>query len=101
MLAAISIIIPILNVQTALIDLLLCLFRGLEVGLVREVIIFGTGSEETTLKIPRDIGCTVLHVDKGIALQIALGLSVARSWAWILHAGNSLQTGWSIGFDVH
>ena len=59
--APISDIIPTFNSQTAITELLHCLFGMLVSGLIHEVVVVDAGSKSATVQIALDVGCKILY----------------------------------------
>ena len=63
---------------------------------VSEVIVSDGGSEDTTLKIARDAGATVIVGERGRGQQLRAGAGAARKpWLLFLHADTALERGWA------
>ena len=94
--APLSIIIPTLNAAGDLPDCLQALMPGLELGLIREVIVSDGGSEDATPRIAGDTGATFLTGAKGRGAQLAAGANAARGdWLLFLHADTILSPDWA------
>jgi rSAM/selenodomain-associated transferase 2 len=94
--APLSIIIPTLNAAGDLPDCLQALMPGLELGLIREVIVSDGGSEDATPRIAGDTGATFLTDAKGRGAQLAAGADAARGgWLLFLHADTMLSPDWA------
>jgi len=94
--APVSIIIPTLNAASDLPDCLQALMPGLELGLIREVIVSDGGSEDATPRIAGDTGASFLTGAKGRGAQLAAGANAARGdWLLFLHADTTLSPDWA------
>ena len=94
--APLSVIIPTLNAADELPECLQCLMPGLELGLIREVIVADGGSEDATARIAGDTGATLVTGVKGRGVQLAAGARAARGdWLLFLHADTQLSRDWA------
>ena len=94
--APLSIIIPTLNAARDLPDCLQALMPGLELGLIREVIVSDGGSEDATPRIAGDTGASFLTGPAGRGAQLAAGARAARGdWLLFLHADTQLSPDWA------
>jgi glycosyltransferase involved in cell wall biosynthesis len=91
----ISVIIPTLNSERALVPTLAALVPGAVRGLVREVIICDGGSTDATAEVADIAGCTVVTSAVPLArrLKEAAGMARAR-WLLFLRPGTVLEPGW-------
>ena len=74
----ISIIIPVLNEEDAILKVLQYLRQNCTPNLIREILVVDGGSEDNTVKIARDFGVAVIHSPKGRAKQMNLGAKNAK-----------------------
>lgn len=93
--APISIIIPTLNAAQTLPSVLQRLFRGVEAGLVCEVIFADGGSSDATASIAQATGARLVSCPPGRGGQLAAGIAVARGqWLLMVHADTLLGEDW-------
>ena len=91
--APISVVIPTLDAEGALVRLMADLVPGAE--LLREVIVSDGGSADGTAVAARAAGARVVTGAPGRGGQIARGCAgAAAPWIWVLHADTGLQPGW-------
>ena len=96
MAAPLSIVIPTLNAASGLPDCLQALMPGLELGLIREVIVSDGGSDDATPRIAGDTGATLVTGARGRGAQLAAGAGAARGdWLLFLHADTYLSPDWA------
>lgn len=69
----ISIIIPVLNEEDSIANMLACLKENSSAQNIKEILVIDGGSSDNTTKIALDNGATVLHSQKGRAKQMNLG----------------------------
>ena len=94
--APLSIIIPTLNAASDLPECLQALMPGLELGLIREVIVSDGGSDDATPRIAGDTGATWIPGASGRGAQLAAGADTARGdWLLFLHADTYLSPDWA------
>ena len=94
--APLSIIIPTLNAASDLPECLQALMPGLELGLIREVIVADGGSDDATPRIAGDTGATWITGASGRGAQLAAGADTARGdWLLFLHADTYLSPDWA------
>ncbi len=93
--APISVIIPTLNAEAALRSSLPDIYRGVEAGLIAELIISDGGSSDETMRLAREVGAEVVTGSPSRGGQIARALPKVRAeWVLILHADTVLGEGW-------
>jgi Glycosyl transferase family 2 len=91
----ISVIIPTLNSERALVPTLAALVQGAVRGLVREVIICDGGSTDATVEVADLAGCTVVTSTAPLARRLKDAAGVARArWLLFLRPGTVLEPGW-------
>ncbi len=94
--APISIVIPTLNAGDDLPRTLGALMEGLQVGLIRELVISDGGSTDLTLKIAEEAGAKIVSGPPSRGGQLRRGCAAAKGeWLLVLHADTLLETGWS------
>ena len=94
--AALSVVIPTLNAEKALPGCLAALMEGLEVGLIRELVVSDGGSTDHTLRIAEEVGAIVVTGPASRGGQLRRGVEASRGdWVMLLHADTQLETGWS------
>lgn len=94
--APLSVIIPTLSAAADLPGCLHSLMPGLELGLIREVIVSDGGSQDATPRIAEDTGAKVITGKSGRGAQLAAGASLARGeWLLFLHADTVLSRDWA------
>ena len=94
--APLSIIIPTLNAASDLPECLQALMPGLELGLIREVIVSDGDSDDATPRIAGDTGATLVTGASGRGAQLAAGAKAARGdWLLFLHADTYLSPDWA------
>jgi glycosyltransferase involved in cell wall biosynthesis len=90
-----SVIIPTLNSERALVPTLAMLVAGAMSGIVREVTIADGGSSDGTLAVADVAGCTVLASSVPLAGRLKSAAAAARSpWLMFLRAGTVLDATW-------
>jgi len=101
--APLSIIIPALNAESVLPLCLSSLMPGLEMGLIREVILVDGGSEDQTRRLADGAGAKVVSApEKGRAAQLRHGEAEARGdWLLFLHADTALSRDWAERAKAH
>lgn len=94
--APLSIVIPTLNAAAHLPATCSALMEGVEMGLVRELVLSDGGSVDDTRQIARDLGATVITGRAGRGGQLLRGARAARApWLLFLHADTQLAPGWA------
>lgn len=90
-----SVVIPTLNSASTLPLCFQGLFRGVMLGLIREVIVADGGSTDATIEIAEATGARVVEGGYGRGNQMTEGAAVARGdWLLFLHPATILQPGW-------
>ena len=93
--AQLSVVIPTLNAAADLPKCLLSLMEGVEVGMIREVVISDGGSTDATSRIADAAGAVWLGGAASRGAQLRRGVAEASgSWLMILHADCVLSPGW-------
>lgn len=91
----ISVVIPVLNAQSALPRCFDSLIGATVRGLVKEVVVADGGSGDDTLTIADAAGCHVVGAGKSRAAQWSAGAAKARGdWLLFLLPETALETGW-------
>ncbi|MEL6101810.1 MAG: glycosyltransferase [Pseudomonadota bacterium] len=94
--APISVIVPTLNAEAALPGCLMALTEGLEIGLIRDLIVSDGGSTDLTPALADDWGAEVVSGPPSRGGQLRRGCAAAQGdWLLILHADTQLAVGWS------
>ena len=102
MAAELSIVIPTLNSENHLYDVLNSLLEGLQVGLIRELIVTDGGSTDKTLHIADDAGAILVNGMASRGGQLKRGCGVARGqWLLVIHADTKLESGWTASVIEH
>ena len=100
--APISIVIPTLNASGSLPGTLQSLMEGVQVGLIRELVITDGGSTDETLVIAEEAGARIVEGPPSRGGQLRRGCQTASAeWLMILHADTALQSGWSDAVASH
>ncbi len=100
--APISVVIPVLNSEAALVGCASALMEGVEAGLIREVIVSDGGSCDATQVIADEIGATWVSGPASRGGQLMRGCVAAKGeWLLILHADTQLQARWSEAVKQH
>jgi glycosyltransferase involved in cell wall biosynthesis len=90
-----SVIIPTLNSERALVPTLSALIPGAMSGLVREVTVADGGSTDLTLDIADSAGCVVMASAAPLGCRLHAAVAAARSrWLMFLRAGTVLEASW-------
>ena len=93
--APISVIVPTLNAEAALRSSLPDIYRGVEAGLIAELIISDGGSTDETIQLAREVGAEVVTGSPSRGGQITRAVPKVRGeWVLILHADTVLGDGW-------
>ncbi len=94
--APISIVIPTLNAGDELPRTVGALMEGLQVGLIRELVVSDGGSTDLTLKIAEEAGAKIVSGPPSRGGQLRRGCAAAKGeWFLVLHADTVLEPGWS------
>ncbi len=100
--AALSVVIPVLNAEKGLPACLAALIEGLEVGLIRELVISDGGSTDKTLTIADEVGAVVVTGPASRGGQLQRGVQAsAGDWVMLLHADTVLEPGWTEALMAH
>lgn len=90
-----SVIIPTLNSERALVPTLAMLVSGAMSGIVREVTVADGGSTDGTLEVADAAGCAVLKSSGSLGGRLGAAAAAARSpWLMFLRAGTVLDATW-------
>ncbi len=94
--ARLSVIVRAQDAEQALPGCAAALFEGVQVGLLKELIVVDGGSTDATCRIAEEIGAEVIVADGDAAAQLAAGAAVARGeWLLLLVADVQLASGWT------
>lgn len=78
------------------------LLPGVEIGLIREVIVIDGGSEDGTRELAADAGARVITSPLGRGQQLSRGAEAARSeWMFFLHADTQPAPDWAAAVAHH
>ena len=100
--APISVVIPTLNAEAGLSACLASLVEGLEMGLIREVIVSDGGSTDATATLSRAWGAEVVVGVASRGGQLRRGCAAAQGdWLLVLHADTQLEQGWARPVRTH
>lgn len=100
--APVSVVIPTLNAETALMACLSSLFDGVQARLIRELIVVDGGSTDSTVNLAREAGATVIETAPSRGHQLRIGCAQAQGdWLLILHADSQLSEGWCDAIQTH
>lgn len=100
--APISVVIPTWNAAAALPGCAAALMEGLDVGLIRELIVSDGGSEDATRETADAIGATIVTGPASRGGQLRRGCAAARGdWLLVVHADTQLAAGWSKEVIAH
>jgi glycosyltransferase involved in cell wall biosynthesis len=92
----ISVIIPTLNNAATLPRVLAPLVDGVALGIVRQVVIADSGSNDATLEIADAAGCDIVTAPARRAAQVLTGVGCAKGgWILLLNADAALAPGWT------
>jgi glycosyltransferase involved in cell wall biosynthesis len=98
----ISVVIPTQNAEATLAGTLSALVPGVVEGLIKDVIVVDTGSDDATLEIADATGCRIISVEAERGLQLWAGCKAATGdWLLILHADSVVGEGWMDGLRNH
>jgi glycosyltransferase involved in cell wall biosynthesis len=90
-----SVIIPTLDCERALVPALAALVSGATDGLVREVLLADGGSQDDTGIVADVAGCKFLKLDRPLGERLRAAAAAARApWLLFLHPGIILDTPW-------
>jgi rSAM/selenodomain-associated transferase 2 len=92
---SLSVVIPALDAAATLPATLAALAAAREGGLLREVLVVDSGSQDGTVELAADWGARVLQAPRGRGMQLAAGGDAAEGdWLLFLHADTRLAPGW-------
>ena len=90
-----SVIIPTLNSERALVPTLAALVSGATEGLIREVLLADGGSHDDTAVVADVAGCKFLELDHPLGKRLSVAAAAARGpWLLFLRPGIILDTPW-------
>jgi hypothetical protein len=91
-----SVIIPTLDSERALVPTLAALVAGATAGLITEVLIADGGSRDETAKVADVAGCNFVAVEGSLGLRIGTAAAQTRArWLMFLRPGTVLDTPWT------
>jgi glycosyltransferase involved in cell wall biosynthesis len=94
--AMLSVIIPTMDSERALVPTLAALVSGATAGLIREVLIVDGGSRDDTAAVADVAGCNFRLVEGLVAYRLKTGAASARApWLLFLRPGTVLDEPWS------
>ncbi|KPA21313.1 PGL/p-HBAD biosynthesis glycosyltransferase [Shimia sp. SK013] len=100
--APLSVVIPTLNAEVPLPSCLAALYEGVEVGVIRELIVVDGGSNDATRAIADEAGAMILTALPSRGGQLGAGVEAARGdWVLCLHADTELAPGWTDAVGAH
>ena len=100
--APISIVIPTLNAAADLPGCLAALVEGIDLGLVRELVISDGGSTDETLTLAEAWGAEIVTSPASRGGQLRAGCAQAKGeWLLVLHADTQLAAGWTAPVRAH
>jgi glycosyltransferase involved in cell wall biosynthesis len=90
-----SVIIPTLDSQRALVPTLAALVSGATEGLISEVLLADGGSQDDTAVVADVTGCNVLRIDGSLGVRLKAAASAARApWLLFLRPGIVVEPPW-------
>lgn len=90
-----SVIIPTLDCERALVPTLAALVSGATEGLIREVLLADGGSQDDTAIVADVAGCKFLKLDRPLGARLREAAAAARGpWLLLLRAGIILEPPW-------
>lgn len=93
--ARLSVIVPVLDAEEALPELLRGLMAGVAAGLIRELILSDGGSRDAAEQIAQEVGAIWLTGPASRGGQLRRGAAAAQGeWLLFLHADTALPEGW-------
>jgi glycosyltransferase involved in cell wall biosynthesis len=90
-----SVIIPTLDSERALVPTLAALVSGATDGLISEVLLADGGSRDETAVVADVTGCNLLWIDGSLGVRLKAAASAARApWLLFLRPGIALEPPW-------
>ncbi len=90
-----SVIIPTLDCERALVPTLAALVSGATEGLIREVLLADGGSQDDTAVVADVAGCKFLKLDRALGQRLRAAAAAARGpWLLLLRPGIILDAPW-------
>lgn len=94
--APLSVVIPVLNSEKTLPEVLGALKPGLDRGIIRELILTDGGSQDDTFEIGDAVGARWIEAPRGRGSQLIAGAEAARGdWLLFLHSDTQLSEDWA------
>jgi hypothetical protein len=91
-----SVVIPTLNSERALVRTLAPLVAGATAGLITEVMVADGGSGDDTAVVADVSGCNFMMMDGPLGLRLKKAAAATRApWLMFLRPGTVLDTGWT------
>lgn len=93
--ASLSIVIPTLNAASKIGPTLASLYEGIDIGLIKELIITDGGSVDEIEILSEEIGAVFINGEAGRGTQLHNGALITKApWILFIHADTILSKGW-------
>ena len=100
--APISVVVPTRNAASLIGGTLASLYEGLDIGLIRDLVICDGGSRDAIAEIADEVGAVLVRSEAGRGTQLAAGAAAAKGdWLLFLHADTRLSPGWTSEVAAH
>ena len=100
--APISVVVPTRNAAGLIGGTLASLYEGLDIGLIRDLVICDGGSRDAIAEIADEVGAVLVRSEAGRGTQLAAGAAAAKGdWLLFLHADTRLSPGWTSEVAAH
>jgi glycosyltransferase involved in cell wall biosynthesis len=95
--ALISVVIPTLDSERAIVPTLAALVSGAAAGIVRDVVLTDGGSHDDTEAVADAAGCIFVKSDRDLGLRLRAGAHATTRGEWLLFLdpGGMLEEGWT------